>query len=172
MVKVIALGVGSSSREKIMSKERALDIFTLLGEIDQKNYELWGSLSAEQQKEFSPLVTMRWMAGVLDQRQLVFLNEIANHFVFNLGEHKELLLKLLTICSSGSKKRYSWINYKLSSSKKPKLAVELIARHYQMSLHEAEDTLRLFSTEEILELGELHGWQKDELKQLKKEVTS
>lgn len=153
-----------------MVKERALDIFMLLDEIDRKNYKLWDSLSEEQKKEFSALVTMRWMSGTTDQRQIIFLNEVVNLAVFNLPEHKELLLKLLIVCSSGSKKRYNWINYKTGGTKKNKKSVELIAEHYCMSLREAEDTMRLFSTEEIMELGESHGLQKDELKLLKKEL--
>lgn len=153
-----------------MAKERALDIFFLLGEIDRKNYSIWDSLTEDQRKEFSPLVTMRWMSGTTDQRQLVFLNEIVNTSIFNLGDHKELLLKLLTICTSSNKQRYSWINYKSSGSKKNKLSVELISTHYQMSLKDAEDSFRLFSKEEIMELGEIQGFQKEELKLLKKEL--
>ena len=152
-----------------MAKERALDIFQLLGEIDKKNYGLWDSLTEDQKKEFSALVTMRWMAGTTDERQIILLNEVVNVSVFNLPKHEELMMKLLTVCSSGSKKRYSWINYKLSGAKKKK-AVELIAEHYQMSLKDAEDTVKLFTPDEIIELGEDMGLQKDELKLLKKEV--
>jgi len=154
-----------------MAKERTLDIFQLLSEIDRKNYSLWDSLSDEQKKEFSPLVTMRWMAGTTDQRQLIFLNEIVNTSVFDIGDHKELLLKLLTVCSSGSHQRYSWINYRLSgTSKKSKLSTSLVAEHYRLSMKEAEDVVKLLSPAEIVEIGELQGLQKDELKDLKKEV--
>jgi hypothetical protein len=151
-------------------KEHALDIFKVLGELDRKNYNLWDKLTPEEQKGFSPLIAMRWMAGTTDQRQLVFLNEIVNMAVFNIGDHKELLMKLLAVCSSGETKRYSWINYQLKGAKKSKLSVNLIAEHYGMSLKDAEDTLRLFLPEEIMELGEAAGLQKDELKLLKKEV--
>ena len=151
------------------AKERSLDIFVLLGEIDKKNYNLWDSLSEDQKKEFSPLVTMRWMAGTTDERQIIFLNEIVNTAVFNLGDHREFLLKLLTVCSSGDKRRYTWINYRLTSSVKNKRSIQLIADHYQMSLKDAEDTARLFSPLEIMELAEASGMQKDELKLLKKE---
>jgi hypothetical protein len=152
-----------------VAKERSLDIFMLLGEIDRKNFDIWDSLSEDQKKEFSALVTMRWMAGTTDQRQIIFLNEVVNLAVFNLPDHRELLLKLLAVCSSGEKKRYTWINYKVGGTKKNKKAVELIAEHYQMSLRDAEDTVRLFSPDEIMQLGEDMGLQKDELKLLKKE---
>jgi hypothetical protein len=154
-----------------MATERTLDIFNLLSEIDRKNYDLWDTLSENQRKEFSALVTMRWMAGTTDQRQLIFLNEIVNTSVFNIGEHKEFLLKLLTVCASGEKKRYNWINYKLGNgSKKTKLSIGLIMTHYRLSAKEAEDVVKLLSPVELMELGEMQGWQKQELKDLKKEV--
>lgn len=152
-------------------KERSLDIFVLLSEIDKKKYFIWDSLSNDQQKELSPIVVMRWMAGITDERQIIMLNEIVNVSIFNLASHKDLLLKLFAICSSGGKRRYSWINYKLTNSKKNKMSVELISNFYKMSIKDAEDTLRLFSHDEIIELAEISGFQKDELKALKKEIS-
>ena len=149
-----------------MAKERSLDIFTLLEQIDRKNYQIWDSLTEEQRKEFSPLVTLRWMAGTTDPVQLIFLNEIMNPTIFTLGDKKEFLLKLLTVCSNGKLKRYQWINYKVGGSKKMKKSVELIANHYKLGPKEAEDTRRLFNEEELIELAEANGWQKDEIKEL------
>jgi hypothetical protein len=153
-----------------LAKERALDIFTLLDQIDKKNYYIWDSLTEEQRKEFSPLIAMRWMAGCTDPAQIVFLNDIVNVSVFTLGNHKEFLLKLLTVCSNGKTKRYQWVNYKVGGSKKMKRSVELIANHYRLGPTEAEDTRRLFNDAEILELAEIEGWQKDEIAELKKEL--
>lgn len=152
-----------------MAKERALDIFGLLGQIDRKNYYIWDDLTDEQRKEFSPLVTMRWLAGCTDPVQLIFLNDIVNVNGFLLGDHKEFLLKLLTVCSNGKQKRYQWINYKIGGSKKLRKSVELIAAHYRLGPKEAEDTRRLFSEEELIELAEAEGWQKDEIKEIQKE---
>ena len=155
---------------KSPAKPRALDVFWLLGEIDRKNYNVWDSLSEVQQKEFAPLVVMRWMAGTTDQRQLIFLNEVVNTTIFNLGSHKELLLKMLTVCSSGDTKRYSWVNYKVGGSKKTSKKVELIAEHYKVSINEAEDILPLLGNDDIMELCEIHGLQKDEIAIIKKEL--
>jgi hypothetical protein len=154
-----------------MAKERALDIFHLMGEIDKKKYDIWDKLNDDQKKEFSALITMRWMAGTTDERQIIFLNELVNLAVFSLPEHKQLLMELLTVCSSGKPKRYSWVNYKLTAGSKKKLAVQLVADHYNLSLKEAEDSVLQFSTEELLELAEIQGWQKEDLKNLKKEVS-
>ena len=153
-----------------MAKERSLDICVLLAQIDRKNYDIWDKLTEEQRKELAPLVVMRWMAGMSDPVQLIFLNEIVNPTVFPLGTLKELLLKLLTVCSNGRNKRYQWINYKLTGEKKSKLSVKLIGDHYGMSQKDAEDARRLFESDEILELAEMHGYQKDEIAALKKEL--
>ena len=152
-------------------KQRALDIFQLLGEVDKKKYDIWDKLTDEQKKEFSALITMRWMAGTTDARQIIFLNEIVNLAVFSLPEHKQFLLELLTVCSSGSSKRYSWVNYKLTAGSKKKIAVQLVADHYNLSLKEAEDSVLNFSPEELMELAEIQGFQKEDLKNLKKELS-
>ena len=150
--------------------DRKLDVFELLNKLDRKNYEIWDTLSADQKKEFSPLVTMRWMAGMTDPFQLFMLNEVLNPTVFELPKHKELLLKLLATCSNGNAKRYSWVNHKVAVIKKPKKSIELIAEHYRLSHVEAEDTIKLFSNDEILELAKEMGLQKDELKDLQAEL--
>jgi hypothetical protein len=152
------------------NKERALDIFHLLGEIDKKKYETWDNLTDEQKKELSPLIVMRWMAGTSDPFQLIMLNDLVNLAVFNLGDHKQFLLELLTACSSGKQKRYSWVNYKLTAGGKRKLATQLVAEHYNFSLKQAEESVQLFSNDELLELAELQGWQKEDIKSLQKEL--
>lgn len=111
------------------------------------------------------------MAGTNNKLQLIFLNEIVNTSVFRLGDaNKEFLLKLLTVCSNGVQKRYFWVPYKVGGGKKHKRSVELIAAHYQLSLREAEDSLALFNLNELLELAELQGLQKDEVAELKQEL--
>jgi len=151
-------------------KERALDIFVLLEQLDRKNFQVWESLTEAQRKEFSALVTMRWMAGTTDERQLLMLNELVNISIFELPQHQELFIKLLAVCSSGKTRRYQWINYKIAGSKKVKKSVELIAHHYKLSLNDAIDSRRLFSSVEILELAEIEGLQKDEISEIKKEL--
>jgi hypothetical protein len=90
--------------------------------------------------------------------------------VFALPEHKELMLKLLAVCSNGQRKRYQWVNYKGTGAKKQKLAIKLLSEHLNVSDREAEDSLRLYSLEELIEAAESEGWQKDEIKELQKEM--
>lgn len=152
-----------------MAKERNLDIFWLLGELDRKNYDLWNKLTEEQRKEFSPVLVLRWMLGSRDPVQLLLLNEVVNTVVFSLPHHKELLLKLLTVTTSGSSQRYQWLNLKTAGGKN-KRSVQLIAEHYGLSLRDAAESFKLFSADEVLELAAMHGLQKDEIKELQKEL--
>ena len=149
-------------------KERALDVFQLLGRIDKKDYHIWETLNVDQKKEFSPLVTLRWMTGTNSSYQLILLNELVNTTVFTLpSDRKELLMKLLAVCSDATGKRYQWVNYKMSGSKKSKLAIKLVATALNIAEHEAEDTIKHYSDDELISLAEDQGWQKEEVKDLK-----
>jgi hypothetical protein len=106
-----------------MAKEFALDIFNLLGQIDKKDSSFYSKLSDEQKKGYAPLIAMRWMSGTPDTRQIIFLNELVNQFVFNIGDHKELLYKLQCASSSGVSRRYAWLPAKNGAKKQKGLDV-------------------------------------------------
>jgi hypothetical protein len=150
--------------------ERALDVFNLLGHIDRKNKFVWDNLTVEQRKEYSPLITMRWMSGCDDARQIIFLNTLMNPMVFVQGDHKELLIKLQAICGSGRSKRYQWLGIKAKADKKSPLAIKVIKETFGYSTKVAADYVDMFSKDEYVEMAEKLGWQQQELKDLKKQV--
>lgn len=157
-----------------MTTERTykLDLFGLLSKLDRKQYDLWKSYSEEERKEISPLIIMRWLSGTNDKRQIVFLNEIVNQVVFQLGtEHKELLLKLLAIANSGTPRRYFWQKQKTTASEKrgAKRSVAVVEQYYQCSPKEAKEHLRLLEKEDIIQICESLGMQKEEIQLVKKE---
>ncbi len=143
------------------AKEHVLDVFWVLGELDRKNYGLWDQLTEEQRKEISPYMLLRWLAGCDEPEQLVRLGDVAALCIFELGQQKELLLKLLTACTVGGSKRYQWANFK-GASKKTK-ALELIAKVYNMPMRHAEDIASLFSPDELKELALREGTKKYDL---------
>ena len=151
-----------------MAAEKKLDIFWLLGQIDRKNYNLWNELTDEQRKEVAPYVLTMWLNGTDEFEQLFKLGTIAAPCVFDFGSRPELMLKVLTACTSGGPKRYEWCAPK--NTKKKKLAVELIAKQYHMPLRHAEEMLPMFTNEELEELAKEQGWQPDEIKDLKKSL--
>lgn len=152
-----------------MAKERSLDIFDLLSKIDQKDLHIWEKLSDIQRKEFAPLVVLRWLRGTDNKTQLMLLNELINPVLFNIGNEKEFLLKLMSVCSIGGKKRYSWINSK-TSSKKQKLKLEVISKYCQISIKQSEEIHKIYSNDDIISMSEELGYQKDEISNLKKEL--
>jgi len=154
-----------------MAKERALDMFEVLARIDQKDYSIWDTLSEDQIKEVSPYMLLRWMTGTNNDKQLIFLNRIVNTLLFSVGnDHKELMLKLLTVSSQGGVKRYKWQNHKTLKKAGTKLSLQAVKEYTKESERHAIEAMRLYSPQDILEMGEDLGWQPDEIKALKKEL--
>ena len=151
-----------------MAKEFALDIFHLLGQIDKKDTLFYSKLTDEQRKAYSPLVSMRWMSGTSDERQIIYLNELVNRFVFNMGDHKELLFKLQCAASSGTPRRYNWMAAKTSGGKKNK-GLDIVMQYYDYGVREGKAAMALLGSEDILLMAEELGYQKEELAKLKKE---
>lgn len=149
-------------------REFALDIFELLGKLSANDLHIWETLTDEQKKAFSALVTMRWMSGTSNQGQIVALNELVNTRVFNLAGHEELMMKLLAICGPGQWKRYAWTPSK-SGKKTRKLATKAIMDFYQLPEHRAKENLHRLDMSDLVEMAEALGWQKDEIAALKKE---
>lgn len=153
-------------------KTYKLDLFGLLSKLDKKQYDIWKSYNDEERKEISPLIIMRWLSGTSDKRQIVFLNEIVNQVVFQFGsEHKELLLKLLAIANSGTPRRYYWQGQKSSASEKrgAKRSVAVVEQYYQCSPKEAKEHLRILEKEDVVQICEALGMQKEEIQLVKKE---
>jgi hypothetical protein len=152
-----------------MSVDRKVDLFWLLGQLDAKNFDLWDQLTEEQRKEVSPYMILRWLAGCNDPEQLVMLGEVANACLFEFGNKKDLMLKVLTACTASGSKRYKWTAPK-GAVKSSSKALQLIADTYKMPLRHAIDVRPLFTNAEVTALAEAQGWQKDELAELKKEL--
>lgn len=149
-----------------------LDLFGLLDKLNKKEYDLWGKYNDSEKKEISPLIIMRWMSGTSDKRQIVFLNELVNKVVFDLtGAHKHLLLMLLAVASSGTPRRYYWQGQKSSASEKrgAKRAIAVIEQYYQCSPKEAKEHLQILEKEDVIQICEAIGMQKEDIQLVKKE---
>jgi hypothetical protein len=149
-----------------------LDIFGLLSKInDPKTGDIYSTLTDDEKKGFAPLVVMRWLSGVSDQRQIVALNIFANRFIFPLAKHPHLLMRLLQVCSSKTYGRCSWIAIK-GGTKKNNLRKQVIMDYFGYSINEFR-SLMFFPTDvDVLQMAEELGWQNDELSQLKKEINA
>lgn len=152
------------------AKQRKLDIFQLLNGLSKKDVEAYHRLSDEEKKEVLPLIVMRWMSGTPDARQVIFLNELVNPFVFPFYKHKDLLIDLLAICGPGSSKRYVW-NKALSKKKANHTkATECIKQYFGYNTVDANDAVEILSADTILDYAQQLGWQADDISKLKKEL--
>jgi len=145
-----------------------LDIFKVLGELSGGDHMVYRRLSDDEKKGFSALVIMRWMTGTSDERQIMALNMFANKMIFPLAKHPELLAMLLASCSSKVARRYQWLGIK--SSKKKNLARQAVQEYLDYSSLEMRKLTELPAPEEIIEMAEACGWQKEEMTKLKKEL--
>lgn len=151
-------------------KEHKLDLFQTLNKLSVKDQKFFHGLSDEEKKDFLPLILMRWMSGTKDPRQIIFLNELANPYVFALHKYKDILADLLTISSSGSSQRYTWLKVKSKKGTKTPTACKVIAEYYGYNQKHAQDALNLLTVEQILAYAEQLGYQSDEIAKIKKEM--
>jgi hypothetical protein len=147
--------------------QHKLDIFKTLKNINSKNANYWDELTDEEKKGFYPIVIIQWMSGTKDPAQIYFLNCFVNQYIFQFYKHPELLYHLMCVCSAGTKERPVW-RKKKKSSKFPK-SVLVIQRYFGYNKRHAEDALKCLSGNDIMEFAEELGYQKEELKLLKKE---
>lgn len=153
-----------------MAKQYKLDLFNFLNNISQKNEKFYKTLSDEEIKEISPLIMMRWLSGTKDARQIFFLNELVNPFVFNLSKHKELLIDLMTLCTTGRSQRYQFNKIKNKrTTRMPKVTVT-IKEYFGYNTADALNVIPILSNEDILSFAEDLGKQKPEITIIKREL--
>lgn len=154
-----------------VEKKFALDIFAVLDKLNQGDLHLWEKLTEEERKGFSPYIVTRWLSGTSDPMQIIFVNELVNSQIFQLGpSHTELICKLMACCGNRKRQRFQWIADSKGGKKSSSLALEVLKEYYEYSTREAKEALDVLSSADIYELAEEIGWQPDELKKLKKEL--
>jgi len=149
-----------------MADRSSFDLFQGLAALGGKNREWFDSLSIEGQKAAAPFVMMRWMAGTSDEAQIVRLNTCVNPYIFSGTADKSALFKLLAAAATGRSKRFSWV--KGPGTKAKKHSIEVIKAYYECSTREAI-TYKV-SSEDLIEMSEELGHDKDEIMKLKKEL--
>ncbi len=151
-------------------KKHKFDIFDVLGKINKKNTTFFREMPQEEQKAIAPVVLMRWMSGTTDARQVFFLNEAVNPFVFPLAKHPELLIDLMTICAPGKFTRYKWHKSLGKRTTSTPMAISVIREYFGYSHREAQESLPLLKSDDIKDLAEQLGYQKEEITKLNKEL--
>lgn len=157
-------------RFRMTDQKYKFDIFKILERLSVKDKAFFDNMSEDDFKALQPLVLMRWLSGTSDTRQIFFLNEIANPMVFPLTKHKELLIDLLMICSSGKTKRYFWNKAKNNKKTSMPYTIEVIKQYFGYSTLEASLALPNLKDDDILGYAAYLGYQTNEIKALTKEL--
>lgn len=147
-----------------------LDVFRVLRNINQRNKGFFSELTDEEIKAFHPLVVERWLTGTDDPSQIIFVNELVNRFVFSLPNDKELVYKLMTICTSGGFQKYQWTRTKSKYQSNLSATLKVIEEYFDYNQSQALGCLPLMSNEEILELADEIGCEKEVITKIKKEL--
>jgi len=146
-----------------------LDLFEMLGCLNEKDIDYFSNLPPENQKYVVPLVLQRWLTGTNDPRQVVLVNEVVNPFVFNLYKHPHLMWLLMTIVTSGIQKRYTWPSQKSKVGLTKPVAASAVKEYYKYSSADANDAVKLLSCEQVIDIAQSLGYQQDEITKIKKE---
>ena len=149
--------------------DRPLDIFKVLEQSDTKQIDMYSNLSDKEQKSYAPLVVQRWLSGTYDKRQIMLINELLNPYVFALQHHKDLLWKLTTICTSGSKKRYSW-NKTLVDSHSETESIKCIKQYFNYNTRHAKQVYNTIDKLLIIDMAEELGYTDSDINKIKKEL--
>lgn len=145
-----------------------LEIFDVLKEIDKRNINFYDNLGDDKKKQFVPLLTMRWLSSGT-ATDTVLQNAILNPMVFRAHRHPSLLYKLMVATSDGKSRRYHWIKKK-SKDKSAPLSVGVVSTYYQCSKKDAIRYKKRLSVDDILEMAEELGYDKEQVKKLKTEL--
>lgn len=149
-------------------KNYETNIFDVLSALDRKDLKFFDILDEKQLKDISPYMLMKWLSGTNDLAQIYILNETINNYAFSLQKHKELLIDILSICTSGKTKRYKW--NKTKKSEKFESTLSVIKDYFGYSSKEAKDALNLLDDKAILAYSEMLGRQEEDLVKIKKEL--
>jgi hypothetical protein len=146
------------------------NIFKGLNELGKKNLNWYNSLSDQDKKVASPFVMMRWLSGTNISKQIIQLNTFANPYIFNITD-KNIIFKLLAISCvpydfCGNPAKIVWLKGPSGISSK-KISILCISEFYGCSKREA----MMYNVKliDLIQMAEALGWDKDQIKILKKE---
>ncbi|MCB1711952.1 MAG: hypothetical protein KDH96_05590 [Candidatus Riesia sp.] len=149
---------------------KEVTIFTLLKEIENKNYQFYDSLTKEQQQIlFKPVVVMMWLVGSYSSiNQYMLLDEIVNRYLFTFSKHPKLLYLLMCVCGEHKSKKSVFLKRNVKQQKF-KETMEVIELYYNCSPREAETYKVLLNIEDIKEMATSLGYENSQIKLILKE---
>lgn len=148
--------------------DRKFDIFEVIEKIKSNDRAYFDNLEDYEVRQIYPFVLMRWLSGTKNPTQLKLGNDLANTVCFQLYKHPRLLYKLLMASNVDKNKRSFWVKKK--SKTKDSEVMKVIKNYYECSTEEAKDIHKLLTVDDIIDIAELIGTEKETLTKLKKEL--
>lgn len=159
-------------------KEYKLDLFKkLLPALDKCDFSFYKNLSDEEKKGFADIVALRAMSGTPDsdkdmcEYHILAANEANKNFWHSsLKNHKELQYLTIARLGTGRPVKHQWIKGPVSKKVNNKV-VEVLKRYYPTA---SNDEMKMFinmnTINDLIEIGEMLGLQKEAMKEYKKEI--
>lgn len=149
-------------------KKNKLDLFELLGKIDEFDIDYINNLPEEDRKQASSYMLLRWMACSNDRDKIVRLASLPNKIIFNLHRYPLLAMHLLSSCGSGTKEFYNWKKKAGNRQQTRPITSDLLKEYYTMSMDDAIRDSELMNIDSMIEIAENLG-RFDDIPKLKKE---
>lgn len=144
------------------------DLFEVLKHIEKGNVAFFNNLQDYEVRKLAPLILMKWQCGTKSANQVKLTNDLVNTLCFSLYKHPQLLYRLLMTSNVDKGKRLTWLKRK--SKEKDTEIVKIIKQHTGCSSAVARDYLKILSNDDIIEMAEDIGTDKETLTKLKKEL--
>lgn len=139
-------------------KSYSNDIFKIITNLDKKNYNFFNSLTETQYKELQPYILLRWMSALSsagDSESYINKTNKLNELVFNLSNHKDLLLNLLCFCGNGKWAKHAWVA--LPKGIKVNKDIDIIKKFYGYNDDEMKIKQESLTKEDINKVYEYLG---------------
>lgn len=151
-----------------MTDKKEHDIFDVLKRIEKGDRAFFDGLEEYETRKLSPLVLMKWMSGTKSADQIKLINGLINPMVFSLYKHPYLSYKLLMASNANKGNRLVWMKKK--GKPKDSETIRVIKEHTGCSSSVAVDYLYILSNDDIIEMAEDIGTDKETMTKLKKEL--
>lgn len=155
-----------------LASERKLDIFNLLAATDKGDTKWLSKQSPEAQKEFAPVVAIRWLSTVSDGPEayymLLAVNERVNVNLFDLYKHPVLVFKLMASCGTGKTLRHQWISGHKRKSESNKAYAFLESQNIDLNAKEIDILMGKYTKATFQEFVDGSGLPTADVKEIMK----
>jgi hypothetical protein len=152
-------------------KVHKVDIKVVNENIINKNWQFYNSLSEADRKGVQPLIVQGWLSRTTMTKSIRLLNDSVNPYMFSFYQHPLLTFQLLTTCFDKLKPPFQpWIPFVKTTNKSK--SIKVICEYFNYNIQQAKEAFPLLQPADIIGYAEELGYQTDELKGIKAELTN